>query len=117
MSRLVFRMMSVVGLLLMGLALCQTVAFADTPLTLIGTNNNSEGGVYTSPYQISVNGTNQWLVCDDFETDISTGDSWTAKVNSLTDAKNGGAKFTSSPSAAYSLAEDYEAVALLAVQI
>jgi hypothetical protein len=114
-------MMSVPGLLLVGLALCQTVALADTDtLVLNGVNGNSEGGVYTSPYQISVNGANQWLVCDDFETDISSGDSWTAEVNSLTSAENGDAKFTSSYSfrnTAYSLAEDYEAAALLAVQI
>jgi hypothetical protein len=113
-------MMSVVGLLLVGLALCQTVALADTDtLVLNGVNGNSEGGVYTSPYQISVNGTNQWLVCDDFETDISTGDSWTAEVNSLATAEGGGAKFTATYEAVTptQLGYDYEAAALLAVQI
>jgi hypothetical protein len=118
-------MMSVPGLLLAGLALCQTVAFADVSLTLTGTNNNSEGGVYTSPYLISVNNSSssQWLVCDDFETDISIGDSWTAEVNSVSSAATGGKfKAPASPTYTYlnttdSLAQDYEAAALLAVQI
>jgi hypothetical protein len=37
------------------------------------------GGVYTSPYGISVNGgATVPLICDDFTTDISIGQSWTA---------------------------------------
>ncbi len=36
------------------------------------------GGVFTSPYGISVDGTTVPLICDDFTTDISFGQTWSA---------------------------------------
>ena len=88
------------------------------------------GGVYTNPYQLTINGLATWLACDDFATDISNGDTWTAKVNTLSDAEGGAAKFTlagvdipTSPSTAtpsspaYTLAEMYDAAALIALQM
>lgn len=46
---------------------------------------NVMGGVYTSPYGISINnGPATSLICDDFTTDISIGQSWTAVGTTLT---------------------------------
>jgi hypothetical protein len=44
------------------------------------------GGVYTSPYTITDNTTNQTtlMICDDFLTNISLGYSWNASITSLT---------------------------------
>jgi len=59
------------------------------------------GGVYTSPYGISVNGgIPTLLICDDFTTDISLGQTWTASVTTLTTVDSGNVenlKFASSP--------------------
>ncbi|MBZ5625335.1 MAG: hypothetical protein LAQ69_42540 [Acidobacteriia bacterium] len=55
------------------------------------------GGVYTSPYGISINGgAPTLLICDDFTTDISLGQTWFATVTSLADlqAGTGTPKFT-----------------------
>ena len=42
------------------------------------------GGVYTSPYGISVNsGSPTLLICDDFTTDVSLGQTWTARRTTL----------------------------------
>jgi hypothetical protein len=59
-------------------------AWAQDTLTLVSANPLSPspyafGGVYTSPYGISINGGSQVpLICDDFTTDISIGESWSA---------------------------------------
>lgn len=60
-------------------------AWADDTLTLTTAGSGSVmGGVYTSPYGITVNGTPTLLICDDFTTDISIGQSWLAAPNTLT---------------------------------
>lgn len=66
---------------------CATGAFAGDTLTLLNPPNNGDaaGGVYTSPYNISVNGTPMQLICDDFTTDISVGESWSATPTTLVD--------------------------------
>lgn len=64
---------------------CGTGVFAQT-LTLLNPPNTgyTEGGVYTSPYNISVNGTPTQLICDDFTTDISIGESWDTAATTIT---------------------------------
>jgi hypothetical protein len=52
-------------------------ALADA-LQLVGTPSGQEFGVYTTPYTISVNGISTPLICDDFSTEISMYQSWTA---------------------------------------
>ena len=61
-------------------------AFATPSLTLVDANANYVmGGVYTSPYNISVNGGIPTLmICDDFLTDIGLGYTWSATISSLT---------------------------------
>jgi hypothetical protein len=65
-------------------------AQADT-LTLKNTGANYVmGGVFTSPYGISVNGgTPVSLICDDFTTDISLGESWTATATTFAAIESG----------------------------
>jgi hypothetical protein len=68
------------------LLLCFTVgAFAEqATLVYNGVNGYSMGGVYTSPYNINVNGTPTWLICIDFGTELYTGSGgWTADVTTL----------------------------------
>lgn len=77
------------------LTCCGTGAFAQVTLTLLSPPNTgfTEGGVYTSPYNINVNSglnntgtinTPMQLICDDFTTDINVGESWNATVTTIT---------------------------------
>src|ERR1039457_2546282 len=71
-----------------GVALSQSVARADM-LTFIGpTPSLSLGGEYTSPYVFNINtvSTPVLLACDDFYSNISDGDSWTARLIPLVNA-------------------------------
>jgi hypothetical protein len=64
-------------------------AFADDSLKLVGTNASYPmGGVYTSPYSVSVNGQTELMICDDFLTNIGVGYSWSATESSLTALSN-----------------------------
>jgi len=48
------------------------------------------GGVYTSPYGVSINGgPPALLICDDFTTDVSLNQTWTATVTSLAELQAG----------------------------
>jgi hypothetical protein len=83
------------------------------------------GGVYTSPYEIAVNGTPTLLICDDFETDISLGYSWSASSTTLTQISSatvGGLKFASSSYdsailGGTNVAEDYATAGVLAAEM
>jgi hypothetical protein len=108
---------------------CGTGAFAASTLTLLNPPNNGDaaGGVYTSPYNISVDGTPTQLICDDFTTDISVYEQWTASVTTLTDLTAGsvsGLKFGNSgnePSGTSLLstntAQDYAIAAVLDAEL
>jgi hypothetical protein len=60
-------------------------ALASVTMSLVNANANYVmGGVYTSPYSLSVNGGSSVLmICDDFLTDVSIGLTWPATVTSL----------------------------------
>jgi len=66
-------------------ACCGTGAFADVNMTLTGVGlDGVMGGVYTSPYSMTVNGTPMLLICDDFIFNIPyVGYQWTAETTSL----------------------------------
>ena len=90
-------------------------AFGDAGMKLVNTNANYVmGGVYTSPYNISVNGgTATLMICDDFLTNVSLGQTWNAKVTSLSDLQAGGtAKFSTA-----NTVRDYATAAVLAGQL
>jgi len=67
------------------LAACCGTAFADVNMTLTGVGlDGVMGGVYTSPYSMTVNGTPMLLICDDFTFNIPyVGYQWTAETTSL----------------------------------
>jgi hypothetical protein len=73
------------------------------------------GGVYTSPYGISINGGAPVpLICDDFTTDISIGESWTAIPTTFAALEAG----TNSPGTPkFSPATDPSVVPTLAAEI
>jgi hypothetical protein len=78
--------------LLAGLIVLQPHAVADS-LELTGLQTGfSMGGVYTSPYLISVNHATPSIMfaCDDFTTDIYIGKAWTATEVNLSDVGPGG---------------------------
>ena len=127
--------LAVALLFLAGPILSQRAALADVSMKLIGTNNSfSMGGVYTSPYQIEINGVNTLLICDDFTTDISFGYPWNANKYTLSDVTNSGPqKFINATNTVtyptgtgtdhdgtpknYTIRQQYDAVAWLAEQL
>jgi hypothetical protein len=93
-------------------------AWATDTLTLENAGANFVmGGVYTSPYGISINsGSPVSLICDDFTTDISLGESWTAiptTFDAIADNTNpaGTPKFTPVD------IQNYATVAVLAAEL
>jgi hypothetical protein len=79
-----------VVLMLLVLAL-SALAVADTAqLTFTGPGGGSSGGVYTYPYELTVNGTAASLMCDTFQNEITQGEQWTATVNHLADGGTNG---------------------------
>ena len=56
----------------------EQAARADNMQLIDSPSGKIMGGVYTSPYDIKVNGVLTALVCDDFTTDINFGYTWTA---------------------------------------
>jgi hypothetical protein len=117
-----------------GLILFQPRALADVSLTLSGLQTGfSMGGVYTSPYLISVNGQPTLMfACDDFTTDISMFYTWTATRVNLSDvlAITGPQKFKTAVDVSipdpttglatthsYTIQQEYNAAAYLAEQL
>ena len=69
-------------------------AFADTvSMNFLGPGGNNSGGVYTYPYQFSIDGgAPVSLICDTFDNEVYSGETWTATVTSLlVGAQAGGA--------------------------
>src|ERR1035438_10716303 len=93
-------MRTLIRCLVLAVACLVSVAWATDTLTVQNPGAGSVmGGVYTSPYGISVNGTPTLLICDDFETDISLGLSWQANPTALTQISSAtvsGLKFANS---------------------
>ncbi|HEX4424282.1 MAG TPA: hypothetical protein VH079_02710 [Terriglobales bacterium] len=61
-------------------------AFADSTVSMafIGPGGNNGGGVYTYPYNFSINGgASTSLICDAFDNEVVAGETWTANESSL----------------------------------
>jgi hypothetical protein len=61
-------------------------AFADSTVSMafIGPGGNNGGGVYTYPYNFSINGgASTSLICDAFDNEVFSGETWTANQSSL----------------------------------
>jgi hypothetical protein len=70
--------------LIMVFALSAMAGTVGLTFTGVGPGNNS-GGVYTYPYEFTVGTqTNVPLMCDDFSTEITQGQSWTAGTSPIT---------------------------------
>jgi hypothetical protein len=74
-------------LVIAGVLVLAGSAFATSTVTMnfIGPGGNNAGGVYTFPYNFSINGssTTTALICDTFDNQIWSGETWTATVTSL----------------------------------
>jgi len=64
-----------------------------------GPQGDNSGGVYTYPYNFTINGSgNYTLICDDFSNQISLGESWTATTLTMSNLNSSnvmGLKFAS----------------------
>jgi hypothetical protein len=72
-------------------------AVADSVVTmkLLGTGTNNGGGVYTYPYNFSINGgMSTPLICDTYDNEVTGGETWQATVSGLL---SGNGLFGSSP--------------------
>ena len=67
-------------------------AMADSAyMTFIGPGGNNSGGVYTYPYMFSVNGGSPVaLICDTFDNDVVSGETWQATETSLLSGSQAG---------------------------
>jgi hypothetical protein len=72
------------SLLLLSPALFSSVAKADT-LSFVGVNGSTtpNGGEYTGPYTISVDGTDLPLFCLNLDRNMGIGETWTANASQL----------------------------------
>lgn len=54
-------------------------------MTFVGPGGNNGGGVYTYPYNFSINGSSTLtpLICDAYDNEVSSGESWMATVTPL----------------------------------
>jgi hypothetical protein len=92
-------------------------AAPEDTLTLVNVGpGNVMGGVYTSPYGISVDGTTVPLICDDFTTDISFGESWQA-IPTTFSAIQAGANPEGTPKFTPMDIQNYATVAVLAAEL
>ncbi|MGB7759244.1 MAG: hypothetical protein WBL61_05415 [Bryobacteraceae bacterium] len=101
-------------------ALCFTGgAVAQVTMTLTGVGEGFVmGGVYVSPYVATINGVTTYVICDDFATDVSLGETWQAVDNPLSSVGPGGPqKFTSSDWSPYTIQQEYDAAAILAEDV
>jgi hypothetical protein len=72
--------------LLLTMVLLSGSAVADTvSMTFVGPGSNNSGGVYTYPYNFSIDGSSSTvsLICDAFNNEVVSGETWQATVNGL----------------------------------
>ena len=74
-DRVLITLLASLGLLFVMLPAAQ----ADVPLIFSGTTSGDPNG-QGDPYLISVNGTNMWLNCDDYNDHVTGGETWQAMV-------------------------------------
>ena len=75
-----------VVLILTALCLCTGTALANSTVNmkLTGVGGNNAGGVYTYPYNFSINGApSVSLICDSYDNEVVIGETWKANVSSL----------------------------------
>jgi hypothetical protein len=73
-------------IILATLSLCTGSAFGNSivNMQLVGVGGNNAGGVYTYPYNFSINGgAPVALICDSYDNEVTIGESWKAQVVGL----------------------------------
>ena len=69
-----------------------SVSLAQSPVNMVLTGVNPTGynldGVYTSPYQATINGVSATVICDDFADGSNIGESWQATATNLATVGN-----------------------------
>jgi hypothetical protein len=94
--------------------LCFASSAVANTMTLKGTPSGNLGGVYTSPYEFTVNGTpGLLLICDDFSDEITVGETWSFNVNTWSTLSNTLWAAKGAPN----LATQYEEATWLALQL
>lgn len=90
-------------------------------MVLTGVNGASYAGVYTSPYSATINGVATTVICDDFGTESSLNQSWTAYVSSVSGVTSPYAKFSGASVTGFGISvttqQAYDAVAALAIEL
>ena len=59
-------------------------------MVFTGAGGANLGGVYTYPYNFTVNGTPMQLMCDTFDNEIYNNETWTANESSIAGAATSG---------------------------
>lgn len=79
------RLTAVILLVLASTLVFTSTALADSvTMTLVSVGGNNAGGVYTYPYNFSINGKGSVaLICDSYDNHVSIGESWQANVSGL----------------------------------
>lgn len=97
-------LLPLIAFLLTGSAVADSVV----TLKLLGTGGNNGGGVYTYPYNFSINGgLSTPLICDTYDNEVTGGETWQATVSGLL---SGNGLFGSSPT-------NYKAAGLIFLDI
>jgi hypothetical protein len=90
-------------------------------MVLTGVNGSSYAGIYTSPYYATVNGVATTVICDDFGTESSINESWTAYVSNVSGVTSPSAKFSGANVQNFGITvttqQAYDAVAALATAL
>jgi len=89
------------ALLVVAALACALPLAADT-ITLAGVSGNSQGGIYTAPYFLSLNGgTNIGAICVDFTHHSTVGESWNGTVSAMAAGTLGNTRLGASGYATY----------------
>jgi hypothetical protein len=123
MTKLLKKLLAMGIMVAAGALLCQTAALADiVTMTLDQPSTPAPYGVYVDPYPITVVASNPpsgllQLSCDDYFTEIGVGLTWTANRFLLGQLGANTPKFSVSVNSEYSVQNEYDAAALLVVDM
>jgi hypothetical protein len=83
------RLIAISFLLVAALCLCAGSALATSvKMKLVSVGGNNAGGVYTYPYNFSIDGRpSVALICDDYNNEVTVGETWRANVVGLLSGK------------------------------
>ena len=72
------------SLVIVAVTMIFTLPAAADSVTLTGVSGNTQGGVYTSPYFLSINGgADVAVMCVDFDHHLTVGETWDATLTNM----------------------------------